>query len=506
MLYFFDDFSISAMVGLERVPGPVEKLGSVLRPDRPSDGQRCMSFASSIVGFEKGGWRMYYTASEVETKMMGISVAESVDGLNWEKPDLGQVEVEGQDSNRLAIKGLPPGVERYGQPQVLRTDDGGWRMYFWVNNRPYLRYVVAQSEDGLQWEVANFDQPVIYHPLELGSWIWIPGLAPAKKERGEGPVEGALERFVLGGREAKWGRLLESCTADQLVRLKGLRANDAVYVFREPESGRYEFYAPWPMCNQEGSPRRVEHDNAPFMLRSIHRRISADGKEWSDPELLIVPDEHDRLDQQFYYLGVHRQDGWHIGMMGSYLVYDQTMDIELCFSRDGRRWERPLRMPWVPRESEEEAGMIHAPNRLVDAGSEWLLLYTASSHRHNEVRETGKGQVNAEIRAARFPKGRFLGLSACGASAGMLWTRPFILGGKELCLDARIDGWLRAELCDPFGTPFPGMGKSHSRILSGDSTRHVMRWEGATTEHYQYNAVSMRLEMERGEIYNIHWR
>ena len=506
MLYFFDDFSIRAMEGLVRVPGPVEKLGTVLRPDRPSDGQRCMSFASSIVGCQEKGWRMYYTVSEMETKMMGIAVAESVDGLKWEKPELGQMQVDGKGSNRLAIQGLPAGVERYGQPQVWQEEEGGWRMYFWVNNRPYLRYVVAQSADGMRWEAADFEEPVIYHPLELGSWIWTPGVAPPEKERGEGHVQGALERFVPGSSEARWGHLLERCTADQLVRLKGLRANDAVYIFRALDTGCYEFYAPWPLCNLEGSPRRFEHDNAPFMLRAIHRRTSVDGMEWSDPELLIVPDERDRLDQQFYYLAVHRQDGWQIGLMGSYLVYDQTMDIELCFSRDGRRWDRPLRMPWVPRESDEEAGMIHAPNRLVDAGSDWLLLYSASCHRHNEVRHGEKGKVGAEVRAARFPKRRFLGLSARGGGAGMLLTRPFILGGAELCVDARIDGWLRAELCDPFGTPLPGLEKGRFKVLSGDSTGHVMRWREATTEHYQHNAVSLRLELERGEIYNIHWR
>jgi hypothetical protein len=260
------------------------------------------------------------------------------------------------------------------------------------------------------------------------------------------------------------------------------------------------------LCNLEGSPRRFEHDNAPFMLRAIHRRTSADGMEWSDPELLIVPDERDRLDQQFYYLAVHRQDGWQIGLMGSYLVHDQTMDIELCFSRDGRRWDRPLRMPWVPRESDEEAGMIHAPNRLLDEGEDWLLLYTASSHRHNEVRDADQGRVGAEVRAARFPKRRFMGLSARGAGTGMLLTRPFILSGEELCVDARIDGWLRAELCDPFGTPLPGHGKARFQILSGDSTSHVMRWGEAATAHYQHNAVSLRLELERGEIYNIHWK
>ena len=86
MLYFFDDSAICAAEGLIRVPGPVEKLGSVLRPDRVSDGRRCMSFASSIVSLGDGTWRMYYTVSHFPTNMRGIAVAESKDGLHWEKP------------------------------------------------------------------------------------------------------------------------------------------------------------------------------------------------------------------------------------------------------------------------------------------------------------------------------------------------------------------------------------------------------------------------------------
>ena len=54
MIYFFDEAAVAAAHNLEPVPGPVEKIGTVLEPDRPSDGKRCMSFASSIVPLEDG--------------------------------------------------------------------------------------------------------------------------------------------------------------------------------------------------------------------------------------------------------------------------------------------------------------------------------------------------------------------------------------------------------------------------------------------------------------------
>jgi len=41
--------------------------------------------------------------------------------------------------------------------------------------------------------------------------------------------------------------------------------------------------------------------------------------------------------------------------------------------------------------------------------------------------------------------------------------------------------------------------------VSGDRVDHVLRWEGAEVAPYQYNAVSLRLEVEQGAIYNIHW-
>ena len=500
MLYFYDEASIAGISNLVRVPGPVEKLGQVMEPDRPSDGRRTMSFCSSIVPLDEGGLRLYYSVSDFAAEVRGIAVAESADGLHWEKPALGQFQVDGQDTNRLAIAGLAEGVTRCGQPQVCRTESGTWRMYFWVNHRPYLRYAVAESDDGISWEVADFDRPAIYHPLELGSWIWTPGIPPPVDEADTGPDQKALEIFVPGP-AAEWGALLHQLDADELVQVKRLRANDAAYVYRDEETGGYEFFAPWPLCNIEGGARRAEHDNAPFMLRAIHRRTSPDGLEWSDAELMIAPDEDDPLDQQFYYLAQHRQEGWRIGMLGSYPVQDQTMDIELCFSRDGRRWERPVRTPWIKREDPEEAGMVYAPNRLIDAGEHWLLLYTASPGRHGEIRITER----ATVRAARFPKHRFLGLRTPAGGIGHLWTRPFVLGGTEIRVDGRIDGGLRAELCEPFGRPLPGFTKGDSRVISGDDTSHVLAWEGADTQHYIHNAVSLRLEVERGTVFNIHW-
>ena len=90
---------------------------------------------------------------------------------------------------------------------------------------------------------------------------------------------------------------------------KRLRSNDATYVYANPDGSGYEMLTVWLLPNDAESGRRVPHDNAPMVLRTIHRRTSADGLIWSDPELIVVPDEHDPFDMQFYYMAAFML--WH---------------------------------------------------------------------------------------------------------------------------------------------------------------------------------------------------
>jgi hypothetical protein len=479
-ILLFDDRHIAAVDGLAPVAPLIEKLGVVMRPDADAEGPRCMTFAGSLVELPDRRYRLYYRADQPQG--MGIAVAESADGLHWERLAFSS---GGQRSNFVAIAGLPAGT-RAEHGQVFRLGQNHWRMYFWAFRR--LRYVVAESKDGLHWQVLGLDQPVIHHNLEFGPWGWKAGAPPASPQEMAGTAIGSQPEA-------------------ELMRLKGLRGNDVAYLYRDPQTGRFEMYGVWMIPNPEASPRHIAYDNAKDALRTICVRTSADGLRWSDPELLITPDERDPLDQQFYYLAVHRQDGWRIGFLGGFRVAEQTMDLQICFSRDGLRWERPLRSSWLPRgpQGAEDSLMVYAPQRLLPYGGGWLMLYSGSNHRHNGFRtEPDTSGLRTVICAARIPRARFLGLATQGQATGMLWTRPFIPAGSEISVDARVRGYLRAELCDPFGAPLPGMRMTDAIPVSGDNEAHPLRWREASTRYYRYDAVSLRLEVQDGEIYGLH--
>ena len=135
-------------------------------------------------------------------------------------------------------------------------------------------------------------------------------------------------------------------------------------------------------------PAYVAFDNAPGWLRVIDRYTSADGLHFDTRRRVIQRDASDPVDQQFYYLAVTHTPRGRVGMLGHYRVRAQTMDLEWCFSKDGTKWERPLRRAWLARgdKSQVDSYGIYACNHLVERGGKWHLFYTGvnSGHNHKE--------------------------------------------------------------------------------------------------------------------------
>jgi len=481
-MFFFSDALPDGARNIHPVYAPVEKLGPVLESTEPWELPRNATFASSIVRGDDSRYRMYYTTLDRSLRRMAIALAESDDGLTWGKPLLGQVSEKGQDTNRFAFEGIPLAQDFMGQPQVLRLRDGRWRMYFWFHGGGRLRYLVAESDDGLRWTVGNFEKPALYHPADLGRWAWEAGKRPGDEDL-----------------EAAWRG-----TAEELLAHKALKTNDATFVYFNDCLDRFECYSVWLL--PAVADRRVEVDNCPIAHRTIQRRLSDDGLRWSQPDLLLLPDANDPWDQQFYHLAVQWHEDWMIGSLGHYRVEDgqQTQELELCFSRDGRKWHRPLRGGFIPRapESSDEWDTlgIYPPNAWFDLGDRWLCLYTGTRLRHNESPEDD--ETHGGILGATFGKNRFIGLDA-GAVTGGLLTEPFFPRGDPITIDADVRGWLRAELCDAFGRKMEGYHLMDSTVTEGDCEVHVLRWGERDPSVFAYDAVRLRFEFADATVYGV---
>jgi hypothetical protein len=482
-MFCFDDRLIMSHKGAALCPPEIKKHGPVL-PDITYGGEKwrqCV-FSSSVMRAPGGGFRMYSSCLSQSRKRMFIGVHESADGMKWDKICPGKIKYAGETTHFLKIQGADTAVGHI-QPSVILMPDGSWRMFCWMHGEK-IRYICCESSDGLKWKCLSSENPCLYHPNDSAvGFACVPGLVPY-----------SLMKNTPRRNSSPAGT----------NRIKRLISNDATFTYFNTRTGEFEMYSVWLLPNCPETGRYFEHDNAPLCLRTIHRRTSKNGADWSDPELLVTPDKDDPLSRQFYYLAANSAGGWRTGFLGSYNCAGQTMDIELAWSRDGIKWERKLRQPWLKRgeAGQPDSKMIKASHSLLRAGDKFLLYYSGDDVTHN-ARARGE-MFNTKVMLAEFGKNRFAGLRAAAGKTALIETAPFILRSDTLRVNGSFTGGLLAELCDSRGRVLKKHSFDDSDIIKGDSTARALSWRGGKDlSRHKYEAFTLRLKLYRGIIHEI---
>jgi hypothetical protein len=351
-------------------------MGVIMRPeqdferDSSSDGVgRIQNFTSPAIPLENGLWRIWYSAYPDEKyQNFNIAYAEGIPGGEMRryaaKLCSGQAE-----QGMLSIGNLPDGW-RPIQPVLINLPDGTYRLYFWAHAPGVVRYLCAESYNGKQFNVINANSPCLYHPNDR---------AVEKKYKG-------TEGLTLVHKTNRG--------ADEAAAPEHLICNDATNVYMLPDN-TFELYTAQLIPIPEDSPAYIEHDNLKGMIRVIERRTSTDGITWSKPQIVIKPDSADPADLQFYFLSVTYVDDMRLGFLGHYRVIEQTMDLELCYSKDGINWHRPFRKPCFPRNLQKDGLYgVYAPHSIVKYNSLYYLFYTGTNQTHNKTACNGPREIN----------------------------------------------------------------------------------------------------------------
>jgi hypothetical protein len=134
----------------------------------------------------------------------------------------------------------------------------------------------------------------------------------------------------------------------------------------------------------------VDRDNLDFMQRVISIWTVNDfPTQWVGPTQVMVPDDADAPDLQFYwFVPFHSETGYY-GLMNIHHTGNQTMDVQLMSSADGWTWQRELdREPLVPlgERGRFDCGMVHVAARPVIWKGKVLLYYNgrATVHDHQQ--------------------------------------------------------------------------------------------------------------------------
>ena len=354
-----------------------EKYGDILVP-RAGQGIKFLSnFTAAAEPLNAENWRIWYSASSGGANF-NICFAEGVPGKNMRQHTAILTSEKNIKNYEFTISNLP---EKWlpTQPVHIVMPDGTQRLYFWAHGPGVVRYLAADSTDGINYNVLDPYKPCLYHPCDR-----------------------AVDMELIGAAGLVIGKQDIERPAFEQAADTSLICNDATNVYLL-EDGSFEMFTVELIKVDKTDQRYILHDNASGLVRVIERRASKDGLNWSPGMRVLEPDSQDPIDLQFYYLSVTHTPEGRIGILGYYRVDAQTMDLEWCFSKDGIKWERPRRSPWLDRE-EASSGQYgyYAPHKMVFNQEKWWLFYTVCNYTHNYKRFSGPFQ--AKIQLAKIPE------------------------------------------------------------------------------------------------------
>ena len=470
---FFDDWLIESMEGAAlRLHHPVPREVA-LEFNRPWEGT---THGYPSVFQDGDTYRLYYRGSNWDTEARLWShvvacLAESTDGISWERPDLGLFEFEGSRRNNIIL--APPASLDEGRPlddffvfkdeNPEAPDSQRYKGICDVNWKAWGGGIMGfASPDGLHWKRVQ-ERPVIIDDKQYDG-----PQGPAFWDSHRGEYRAYLRAWAAGDGE-------------EVPQLKHI-PEDLYVQLEQPEADRFQW-------------------------RTVRYATSKDFIHWTRPALVQF-DVPLSMDEQLYTNGVHpyfRAPHIYIGLPKRFAPFRHKIleqnpgvsDGGFMTSRDGVHWKL-----W--REAFIRPGLDQ---------KNWVNRNNLPAF---GILETGPGEISVywgehnKDKTCRFRRGTirtdgFVSVNA-GYGGGELVTRPLTFEGRELVINYSTSafGSVRVELQDEAGSALDGYALNQSPVLYGDAIEHTVSWEsGPDVSALAGRPVRLRFALTDADLYSI---
>jgi hypothetical protein len=235
---------------------------------------------------------------------------------------------------------------------------------------------------------------------------------------------------------------------------------------------------------------------------------------WSEPETIIVPDEKDPPDLEFYTLDMTTYAGLYVGLLWNFRTNDATHEPEIIFSRDGIHYQRNYRQPFVPRgpKGAFDAASVFTSIPVVH-GDRILTHYTGRNWRSIETIEELEGNGMAYIGLATSRLDGFVSLDGAKNDFSQMVTRAFGFTGSQLRVNVRSAlqrAWgadpcdVRVELLAPNHEPLPGFTLDDADPITASSLAHTVTWRGQSdVSALAEKPVKIRFHFKNAKLYSF---
>ncbi len=347
-----------APLGIEIEAQPAAKSDPIMVPDRPWERDGLGSVGSFY--HQDGRYVMYYRAEPG-----GLCKAESDDGINWTKPELGAVEFEGSKRNNI--------VGDY------------YRVFEDPAASPAERFKAVGGEGGMYLRERDREGNLVK--------LTVDEEAVARMGGPENPSRNdilQLQELLKEDYQGRWGQLKAFLTG--AVSPDGLHWTDLEkplleefvdgdnVVFYDEKLGKYVGYLRFHVAGR----------------RCVGRSESDDFRTFTPEQLMVLTDPQDPPDTSFYNHGYTRypgRDDLHLMFLSLYSQSKATKDIQLAVSHDGINWNRPDReTPLISNYAEgpgHGAMLYVAPGLLQMPDGRYAALYWGRGAEKSRQRRVG---------------------------------------------------------------------------------------------------------------------
>ena len=478
---FIDDRFIAEKSGISLCMNPPATLGPINLPVRWDGLHRYVCIVE-----HDGHLVLYYHTKH------GVALAVSEDGQNWAHPVADPLVLPGVGEGSVFIDPTPAdGCPLKGLFQA--NDPGRWGLDPGVTGMSAPTATgqtgvlgglyLLRSEDGLDWRV-------------------VPQMAV--------PFNCDTQNQVLHDRRLdKYVAYLRGFPEPE-----GMRHRHQRIVVRTEVSDLLDL--PWPFTPNPANKPQPPH-KYPYIADEMETVLTADGNDppWTDlynPCMHLYPYAQDiylafpSMYRNFDQVDSHGRDlrglGFNTGLH----------EVQLCVSRDGRRFSR-FRSPYVRNglihdrhgfRGEPDCGITAMCIGMVRDG-DWLYQYYAGMGRIH-----GGGSVAED---SAFPEGavfrvrqRLDGFVSADAdcTGGEFLTPPLTFSGRRLCLNADCGGlgeiWV--ELQDAAGMPLPGFSMDETVSIDRNGTAQEVWWKaGPDVGCLAGRSIRLRFRMRSAKLY-----
>jgi len=443
-----DDYVIAKTSNVKRELGRVTKLNGgkpLLVRDRPWE-QTCSFYGTALHDGQK--FQMWYRTGG-ESGPLGY--AESTDGRQWVKPNLGLVEFKGSKRNNLVDDklGLAYAFSCFIDPH--ETDPAHKYKCCWGHPQK-IRACIGHSPDGLRWTPYNKGNPVTHRAADTHNQLLWDEDAKVYRLFTRTDYQGRLraEMEVRGNRVMTNPDVKKNPTDWKLGR--------NWYFNRKPKEYR----------------RRQVYSMTDWIYQGVHFGL-----------ITLYEFPQDMSEGGLDLKKRHERD---------------VLNFYIATSRDAENWDfqwvdavRPL----VPRgpDGSFDNDMIIPPANIITYRDRHWIYYGGSNERHGAPkREYGIGGATLRLDG-------MISLTA-KERPGTVTTKPFKLAGDKLQVNVRGDEFL-VEVLDQQGEPIPGFSANEAtKYEHTDDLRLTPTWKKRLAT-LTGRIIRLRFHLKNANLYSF---